>query len=131
MTGAIAALAGAFTTAGSSSGGSSEGGGGGGTLVATLSPNSQGVSNSSATVASESCTAILTGGVGPFTYAWVKDSGGFITATNPASAATSFQALGMERDESRSAQFRCNVTDTGNGNAVTQSDLASVTLERL
>ena len=131
MTGAIAALAGAFTTAGSSSGGSSEGGGGGGTLVARLSPNSQGVLNSGATVTSESCTAVLTGGVGPFTYAWVKDSGDSITATNATSAATWFQAVGMKREESRSAEFRCNVTDTGNGNAVTQSDLASVTLARL
>lgn len=123
MTGAIAALAGAFTTAGSSSGG--------GTLVVTLTPPDQAVTNSGTTITSESCTANLMGGVGPFTYAWVKVLDGFITATNATSAVTWFQAVGMEPQEIRSATFRCDVTDTGNGNAVTQSDLATVILERV
>lgn len=55
--------------------------------------------------------AIPTGGQGPFTYAWVKQDGGNITATQPALAGTFFRATAMAVDEARSATFRCTCTD--------------------
>lgn len=71
--------------------------------------------------------AIPTGGASPHTYAWVKQSGGAITATLPTSAATFFRATAMVEDETRTAVFRCTVTDAFNNTA---SADVTVTLRR-
>jgi hypothetical protein len=64
---------------------------------------------------SSSTTANVTGGVGPFTYAWTRQSGSVaITATAPSSATTSFTATVAVAD-SFTAVFICTVTDTATG----------------
>jgi len=64
-------------------------------------------------------TANVSGGVGPFTFSWVRISGDTqITAGNPTGDKTAFSANGFFGDEF-SATFEVTVTDTGDGNAET------------
>lgn len=81
------------------------------------------------TINTATVTCTPTGGLNPYTYSWVKQSGDAITANQPTSASCAFQAAGMVEDETRTAVFRCTVTDTL-GTAVTSSDL-TVTITRL
>ena len=67
--------------------------------------------------------ATPTGGEGPFTYSWVKQSGDHISASKPTNASTSFTANNMTVDEERNAVFRCTCTD-----AFGASDTADVSV---
>lgn len=70
----------------------------------------------------------VTGGVGPFTYLWVRVSGsGQITVNSPTNSQTGFSASGSGGDIFN-AVFRVTVTDTGNGNLET-SNTISVEIE--
>lgn len=73
-------------------------------------------------------SSLVTGGVtvtvtdpnGTPTYAWTKVSGGNIVAGSASSAATSFTASGLASPfESRTATFKCTVTDAPNSGEVT------------
>jgi len=73
---------------------------------------SDGVSH---TLVTPTVTVTPSGGVGPFTYGWVRQSGdSAITAASPSTAATSFSAS-LASDETKTAVFRCTVTDTVTG----------------
>lgn len=59
----------------------------------------------------------VTGGIGPFTYAWSWASGGVgMTITNATSVNCNVESIGT--DQVRSGTIQCVVTDTGNGNLV-------------
>ena len=82
-----------------------------GAITLALSPTSISKSGRTSTVNTANVTATPTGGQAPYTYAWVKQSGGDITALNPANAITGFRAAGLAVDETRTAVFRCTATD--------------------
>lgn len=80
--------------------------------------------NAAAVVAviTDNVTAFVTGGVGPYTYAWVQTSGPAASIYTPNSATTKF-AMGLGPGSNESAQFTCTVTDS---NGLTVSDIAFV-----
>jgi hypothetical protein len=84
---------------------------GAGTITLTLSTSTISATRRVSTVTSANVTATPASGQTPYTYAWVKQSGESISATNPTSAITAFQATGMIVDETRNAVFRCTCTD--------------------
>ena len=89
--------------------------------TATASPDPVSGSASTASFAIGSAFCGVTGGVGPFTYAWVKLGGDAkINITGSTTSATvNFQATAMSPGSGvLTATFRCDVTDTGNGGAV-------------
>ena len=98
-------------------------------MTVALSTSSVSRSARLSTINTAAVTCTPTGGLNPYTYSWVKQSGDTITANQPTSASCAFQASGMAEEEVRSAVFRCTVTDTL-GTAVTSSDL-TVTITRL
>lgn len=85
---------------------------GGGDLNLTLSNSSVTRSARLTTIGSTIVIASPTGGQTPYTYAWTKQSGDAISAMTPSNAGTAFQASGMAILETRTAVFRCTVTDT-------------------
>lgn len=80
-------------------------------LTLALSPAALNKTGTAADLASASATASASGGQGPFTYAWAKIAGGAIASATPAAPTTSFTATALAVGESRSATFRCTVTD--------------------
>ncbi len=62
--------------------------------------------------ASSLVTVTATNAVGTVTYAWSKISGDVLTISSPSSASTYFIADGMADFESRTAVFRCTVSDS-------------------
>lgn len=86
-----------------------------GTLSATAAPGSVSGSGNTATVTSNSSTCTASGGSGSFSYSWVLVSGGSVTAVSPSSATSTFRGSTMAAGETRTATFRCDVTDTISG----------------
>lgn len=86
---------------------------GGGSSPMTISLNTHSINkltfNPSATTSN--VTATPSGGLAPYTYSWVKQSGGAITAST-SSATTAFNAGSLAVFETRSAVFRCACTDS-------------------
>lgn len=62
-------------------------------------------------VDSNPCTTTVTGSAGSLTYLWTKVSGGAITINNATSATTTFRANFISLG-SRTAYFKCTVTDS-------------------
>lgn len=56
----------------------------------------------------------VTGGIGPFTYQWVRVSGGAMDASTPTSSSTIFTAT-LSPGATRQATWQCHVTDTATG----------------
>lgn len=56
-------------------------------------------------------TITASGGTGSYTYSWSKISGDTFTLSAPSGASTYFQASGVGKGESRSAVYRCTVSD--------------------
>jgi hypothetical protein len=102
---------------------------GAGTITLTLSTSSISATRRTSNVNSGQITATPSGGQVPYTYAWVKQSGDSISATNPTSAITSFQATGMAVDETRNAVFRCTCTDTFGSSATADVSVSLTCLE--
>jgi len=72
-------------------------------------------------------TGNVTGGTGPFTFAWARVSGDIFTINSPSSQITTFSTSGA----AGSIQFgvyRFTVTDNGDGNAEESADI-DVTFE--
>lgn len=82
------------------------------TFNATASPSTLSASGASGSVTTASATASVSGGSGPYAYAWTKVSGAAINITSPSAASTTFGATGLAAGESRTATFRCTVTDS-------------------
>lgn len=101
---------------------------GGGSITLAISPSPVTAQRRNATVQSLNVTATPTGGIAPYTYSWVKQSGDDITALSPSAAVTKFVASGMDELEERSAVFRCTGTDSLGS---TDSEDVTVTLTRL
>ena len=99
------------------------------TLTASVSPTSVSAEGNTATVTTGSSTCTAGGGSGSYSYAWTKVSGGAITAVSATSAASTFRGSSMTAGETRSATFRCDVTDTVTG-LVVSSNNVSITVER-
>lgn len=69
-----------------------------------------GSSNKPLKVTTPTTTAIPSGGLAPFTYAWAQLSGSPSTITSPATATTAFSAIAGVSD--LSATYRVTVTDS-------------------
>lgn len=109
------------------------GGGGGGALSATASPGSVDENivipdeDLASTVISDAVTVTAAGGTAPYTYAWSRMSGSSsVAVTSPTAATTTFEAV-IYRGLSRSAVFRCTVTDAAMDTATVD---VSVSLSR-
>ena len=108
-------------------------GGGGGTLSITASLNPvttefvEGADELTASVTSYAVTCTATGGTGPYTYAWTYVSGASsVLCNSPSSNTTTFEAI-IYREASRSAVWKCTVTDSA---AATASVNVTVNLTR-
>jgi hypothetical protein len=98
--------------------------GGGGTITLAISPSPVTKTGRTATITTSNVTATPAGGLAPYAYAWVKQSGDDIGITAPSSAVTKFHADGMSVDEVRTAVFRCTCTD-----ALTTTDSEDATVQ--
>lgn len=99
-------------------------------LTASASPSSVSASSTSSTsqtLTTNQSTATATGGDGSYTYQWEHVSGTALTVVNPNSATTAFRTT-LSPGQSRSAVYRCKVTD-GLGNvAYTNNVSVSINL---
>jgi hypothetical protein len=85
------------------------------TLSASLSPSLMGVGEGYVTVS-------VSGGIGPYSYQWVRISGSSdIEATDPNGAATEFQWVGPWNGPARLSNWVCQVTDSTNETVSTGS----------
>lgn len=96
-------------------------------LSAAASPGTISATGSGTSVTTGSVTASGSAGTSPYTYAWTKLSGGTISANSTTSATTTFTATSLASAESRTAIFRCTVTD--NVSATATADV-TVTIAR-
>lgn len=86
------------------------------------------VYSGSATATSESTTVTATGGTPGYTYAWTRVSGSTdISADSASAATTTFSVVSMADGATKSAIFRCTVTDS---TAATYTIDVSVGFER-
>lgn len=99
-------------------------GGGAGISASPTSVSGYGYSASTITISTGSTTVTVTGGVPPYTYAWVGPGGAW-SAINPTSATTSFRRSGVSVGTSYSTTFTCTATDA-NGHTSSVSVDASV-----
>lgn len=77
------------------------------------------------------CVVTVTGGAGPFTYAWTYVSGDTsIFALTSTASSSYFRATGMADSEVRTAVFNCVVTDTATGLSETTAQNVEITLTR-
>jgi hypothetical protein len=81
----------------------------------------------SASVFTQSCAAVPSGGLAPYTYAWsvTAGSGGTWTAETPAASSTVFKCTGVGESVSYDATISCTVTDA-RGFSVTTGGTAYV-----
>lgn len=74
------------------------------------------ISGADSTIVSPFVTAVVSGGIGPFSYLWsftVSDP--YISVQSPFDASTRFQSSGMFPGQVTSATAICTVTDTATG----------------
>lgn len=77
-----------------------------------------------------SVTATVSNGVGPFTYSWARVSGDTFTIDSSTSASTTFRRSGTtvaEPGTTYTGTYRCTVTDTGNSNYTASADVTVTT----
>lgn len=98
-----------------------------------VSPDPVDFTGSSTSFSGGAAAGVVSGGVGPFNYAWVRTSGSnSITADSPIAAGTSFTVTAMGPGDTKSATFRLDVTDTGTGGSpVASSNIITVNAERV
>ncbi len=77
-------------------------------------------------ISSAATTCLVSGGVGPYTYAWVYITGdATIVPAAPTNATTGFNGTIVSVDDSTSAGYVCQVTDSSL--LMAQSDVANIT----
>lgn len=87
-----------------------------------------------ANISANPVTATVVGGIGPFTYHWVAAlQGGSINVTilNAYTATATLRITGSLTDDYGLADVTCTVADTGNGGAVTVSNVCEVHITNL
>lgn len=62
-------------------------------------------------ITTNSVTATVSGGAGPYSYNWVQIGGPAATIYTPSNATTNF-GMALGPGDSEQAEFRCTVTDT-------------------
>lgn len=95
-------------------------------LSATASPPIFSIVQNTAAIDTGNCTVTVVGGSSP-TYSWTKVDGDAITSLFPTSGTTVFRATGMLSNETRHAEFVCQVTS---GGVTVSTNLVSVTMTR-
>lgn len=91
--------------------------------TAFITPSVLSLSNLSiGSVTSNAATGNVTGGTGPFTFAWDRVSGDIFTINTPTSSDTTFTTFGTS-GASKSGTYRLTVTDTGAGDAEETADI--------
>ena len=88
----------------------------GGTLAAIVSPatvqtDTVAIEDLAATIISEVATVTASGGTSPYTYAWTQVSGSSAVACDSPSASSTTFSTTIYKGTSRSAVYRCTVTD--------------------
>lgn len=99
-------------------------------MTATVSPTSLYKSGLAADQTTASATVSVTGGVSPYTYSWAKLSGDTFTINSSTSATTTFTKTGMLAGDTFYGTYRCTVTDSTSGTALTATVDLPVTIER-
>jgi hypothetical protein len=97
-------------------------------MTASASPTSLYQSTTFASGTTSSTTVTPSGGTAPYTYAWALLTGDTLTVNSPTAATTTFTATGLTSGQSKSATYRCTVTDSA---ALTATVDVSITVERL
>lgn len=95
-------------------------------LTVAISPTSlyaSGYSMGTSYPYTANAVATATGGTAPYAYAWVVDS--LWSVTNPTSATTSFQSIGLNPGDSSSATGTVTATDANGLTATATVDLNS------
>lgn len=90
--------------------------------------SAQGYAGGSYLLASSPVTCTPSGGTGPFTYAWIRNSGDTIGADSSTAQATTFSYFSAPVD-TRTASYKCRVTDSLSN--VADSGNVTVTLDFL
>lgn len=99
-------------------------------VSATIPINTEGASRLATVTSSPAISVTVVGGSGNFTYAWSRVSGATtISATSSTAATTAFQTSFGATYGTRTAVFKCRVTDTANGTFI-DSNNVSITLTR-
>lgn len=99
-------------------------------MTASASPTSIYKVGPTASQTTTSTTVTPAGGVSPYTYSWAFVSGDTLTITSPTAATTTFSITGLIVGDSRTATYRCTVTDSTSGTALTATADVNVTIER-
>jgi len=94
--------------------------------IAPIAVEGRADNQNGAIVTSDTATANVSDGVGPFTYQWSHVSGGLITIDSATANQTTFSSF-LNHEQTVTGVYQVTVTDTGNGNAIT-TDNVTVTL---
>lgn len=73
-------------------------------------------------VTSAAAVLLPTGGTPPYTYAWTKISGDTLTVTSPTAASSTFSST-LTDGQTKSAVYRCTVTDSAGVPATAYDDV--------
>lgn len=93
---------------------------GAGTMSLSVSPfNAGGTRSGTGAKTTNTVTVTVTGGTGPFTYAWSYVSGDTFTITAASAATTAFTGTITALGQDKTAIYKCTVTDTGTGDVQT------------
>lgn len=99
-------------------------------MTASASPTSLYKVGPTSSQTTASTTVTPTGGVSPYTYSWALLTGDTLTITSPTAASTTFSVTGLISGDSRTATYRCTVTDSTGGTPLTATADVNVTIER-